>query len=84
MTPDRLREVNRLRDKIVKVEREIKIWENEIKSPEGLAYKQSSNSDHPVDLKSNISPETFSFFRAGVLENLRTILAAAEQEFEEV
>ena len=82
MTPDRLREVNRLRDKIVKVESEIKTWENEIQSPEDLAYKQHRN--HPVDLKSNISPETFSFFRAGVLENLRTILAAAEQEFNEI
>ena len=82
MTPDRLREVNRLHDKIANIEREIKIWEDEINSPKDLAYKQSRN--HPVDLKSNISPETFSFFREGVLENLRTILAAAEQEFEEV
>jgi len=79
-----LKNGNKLQREREKIERELEIWERDIKDKNGLGYLQPWNKSHAVALESNISAETFSSFRNSAINELKLMLVDIDKKFSEL
>jgi len=81
MTPANFDIARRLLMEKHQIESELKIWAESLVSVQKLAYLQSWNSNHAVELNSKVPQEIFDGFRKASINCLRLRLVEIDQEF---
>lgn len=63
------------------LERELELWDREVREPSDLGYKQAWNKGHVADFKNSIPEEDFYAFRKQQMERIKARLAEIQKEF---
>lgn len=69
---------------IQEVERELKIWENELTNKHKMGYQQGWNNNHAAKLDSHVNSELFQGFRQQAIDNLKLYLIDLNKQFDEL
>ena len=81
MNIDQYKQAQELEKKRQQINRELKLWQDEIIYPSRLAYCQAWNNGHAAKLETNMSQELFAGFRASVIDNLKVQLSGIDAAF---
>lgn len=81
---DQYKEAGKLLADKSALERERKLWLEELTRPEKLAYRQGWNNHHPAEFENSISPELFKQFRDSRLEEIAAAIADIDLQFSKV
>lgn len=84
MTDEQFKLADKLRRERIGIEQELKVWEQELRTPSMLAYLQSWNNNHATKLETKIPREIFDGFRVAAMNALRLRLVEITAEFADV
>lgn len=84
MTEEQLEKAEKLKADRTKLERELKLWNEQLTAVYKLAYLQTWNNNHAVPLESKLSNGVFLVFRAEAIADLQHQLNRLNDEFEKL